>query len=67
MGKMSRKRVAVQKLSSEYQEYLYVNRTVSGIKLGSIFRNCSGIKFGLIIRNGSGNVPYVSWGYIWAL
>ena len=31
---MSRKRVAVQELSSDYKEHLYAFRIVSGIKFG---------------------------------
>ena len=43
MGKMSRKRVAVQELSWNYQEYPYVVRIVSGMKFWWVFGIGSGM------------------------
>ena len=43
MGRMSRRRVAVQELAWHCQEYPYVFRSVSGIQFWWIFRNGSGM------------------------
>ena len=43
MGKLIKRRVAVQKLASHCQEYPYVFRSVSGIKIGEFSRSGSGM------------------------